>query len=343
MSEVFSEPVRRFRRMRQREGLRRLSRETVLDPGDFIFPLFITFGYGVRREISSMPGIYQISVDQISREASELRELGVNTVILFGIPETKDSAGSDAYDPDGIIQRAIREFKRVDPEIVVIGDICMCEYTDHGHCGLLDGDIVLNDQTVELLSRIAVVQADAGVDIASPSDMMDGRVLAIRTALDEAGFDQLPILSYSAKYASSFFGPFREAAESAPSFGDRRSHQMDPANSREAFAEIAADIDEGADAVMIKPALPYLDVIRGARDRFDVPVFAYNVSGEYAMLKAASQAGWIDERRAVLETLTSIRRAGANQIMTYHAKEAARWIREERDAVRTAVIEPVSD
>jgi porphobilinogen synthase len=284
-----------------------------------------------------MPGVNQLSVDQLAREADELRGLGIGSVILFGIPEAKDAVGSDAYAADGIIQRAIRELKRVDPELVVIGDVCLCEYTDHGHCGVLHGEEILNDATLELLAATALAQAEAGVDVVAPSDMMDGRVAVMRRALDEAGHVNLPLISYAAKYASGFYGPFREAADSTPQFGDRRSHQMDPANAREAYAEIAQDIAEGADAVIVKPALAYLDVISGARARFDVPVIAYNVSGEYAMVKAAGRAGWIDERRVTLEILTSIRRAGANQILTYHAKEAARWLREDEAAVTQRV------
>lgn len=336
---------RRFRRLRQREGLRRIARETLLRPGDFIYPLFITHGRGVRHEVSSMPDVFQLSIDQLEREADELRELGIGSVILFGIPEAKDALGSDAYAEDGVIQRAIRELKRVDPELVVFGDVCLCEYTDHGHCGVLHGEEILNDATLELLARTALAQAEAGVDIVAPSDMMDGRVAVMRRALDQAGFTNLPLISYAAKYASGFYGPFREAAHSTPEFGDRRSHQMDPANAREAYAEIAQDIAEGADAVIVKPALAYLDVIAGARERFDVPVIAYNVSGEYAMVKAAGRAGWIDERRVTLEILTSIRRAGANQILTYHAKEAARWLREDEAATvqRAAPLLTVDD
>ncbi len=317
---------RRFRRLRASEGLRRMVRETILLPGDFVYPLFITHGHGVRREISSMPDVFQLSVDQLATEAEELRSLGIGSVLLFGIPETKDGVGSDAYHDHGIVQRAIRELKRVDPELVVIGDVCMCEYTDHGHCGILQGETIDNDATLEYLARTAVAQAEAGVDVVAPSDMMDGRVAVIRQALDQAGFPNLPIISYAAKYASGFYGPFREAAESTPQFGDRRSHQMDPANVREAYAEIAADIDEGADAIIMKPALAYLDVIAGARERFDVPVLAYNVSGEYSMVKAAGRMGWIDEQRVTLESLTAMKRAGATQIISYHAKEAARWL-----------------
>ncbi len=328
---------RRFRRLRQREGLRRFARETVLVPSDFVYPLFVTFGHGVRREVASMPDVFQVSIDQLAHEAEELRALGVGSVLLFGIPEHKDGLASDAYAENGIIQQAIRELKRADPELVVIGDVCCCEYTDHGHCGILDGEIVDNDRTLTLLAQTAVSQANAGVDIVAPSDMMDGRVLALRMALDRNGHTDLPILSYAAKYASGFYGPFRDAAESTPAFGDRRSHQMDPSNIREALAEIETDLDEGADAVVVKPALPYLDVIAGARARFDVPIAAYNVSGEYAMVRAAGRAGWIDERRVTMEILTSIRRAGANQIITYHAKDAAKWLREESGIATTTV------
>ncbi|RIK36296.1 MAG: porphobilinogen synthase, partial [Chloroflexi bacterium] len=281
---------RRFRRLRRSEGLRRFARETTLLPSDFVYPLFITYGHGVRREVSSMPDVYQLSVDQLPYEAEELAALGVRAVLLFGIPEEKDNLASGAYDPQGVVQQAIRELKRVDPGLVVIGDVCCCEYTDHGHCGILHGELVDNDRTLNLLARTALAQAEAGVDMVAPSDMMDGRVLVMRQALDQAGYTELPILSYAAKYASGFYGPFRDAAESAPAFGDRRSHQMDPANAREALAEIETDLREGADAIIVKPALAYLDVVAGARARFDVPVAAYNVSGEYAMVRAAGRA-----------------------------------------------------
>jgi porphobilinogen synthase len=320
---------RRFRRLRQSEGLRRIARETQLHPADFIYPLFITYGAGVRREVTSMPDVFQLSIDQLGYRVEELRGLGIGSVLLFGIPEVKDTLATEAYAEDGVIQLAIRELKRLDPELVVIGDVCCCEYTDHGHCGILHGDQVDNDATLTLLARTAVAQAEAGADMVAPSDMMDGRVLALRRALDRAGHQTLPILSDAAKYASGFYGPFRDAADSAPAFGDRRSHQMDPANAREAYAEIATDLDEGADAVIIKPAMPYLDIIAGARARFDAPIAAYNVSGEYAMVRAAGRAGWIDERRVTMELLTSIKRAGASQIITYHARDAARWLREE--------------
>ncbi|MCX2727605.1 porphobilinogen synthase [Thermomicrobium sp. 4228-Ro] len=321
---------RRFRRLRRTEGLRRLVRETRLSVEDFIYPLFVVHGRGVRREVASMPGVYQLSVDQLGYEAEELLSLGIGAVLLFGIPARKDELASEAYDPDGIVQRAVRELKRVAPELVVITDVCNCEYTSHGHCGVVQDGQILNDPTLELLARTAVSHAEAGADMVAPSDMMDGRVLAIRHALDRAGFVELPILSYAAKYASAFYGPFREAAESAPAFGDRRSHQMDPGNRREALREIATDIEEGADAIIVKPALAYLDVILAARERFDVPIAAYNVSAEYAMVKAAARNGWIDEQRIVLEILTGIRRAGAHMIITYHAKEAARWLQSGR-------------
>ena len=329
--------IRRTRRLRRTEALRGLVRETAISADDFIQPLFITHGVGVRREIGSMPGQCQLSVDELPRELAELVDAGIKAVLLFGIPEEKDREASGAFDPDGVVQRAIRTIKRETPEMLTIADDCACEYTDHGHCGILDGCDVDNDRTVALLARIAVSQADAGADIVAPSDMMDGRVAAIRAALDDAGHVNMPIMSYAAKYASAFYGPFREAAASMPAFGDRRSHQMDPANAREALTEIAIDLEEGADIVIVKPALPYLDVIRMARDAFDAPLVAYNVSGEYAMIKAAARLGWIDERRVALETLTSIKRAGAGRIITYHAKEAARWLREGAEVSRRAV------
>jgi porphobilinogen synthase len=316
----------RHRRLRRSEGLRQLVAETRLSPKDFVYPLFITHGEGRRDEIPSMPGQFRISVDQISREAEDLRALGIPAVLLFGLPASKDAAGTQAYADDGIAQDAVRSFKSAAPELIVITDVCLCEYTDHGHCGLVvDGDVD-NDRSLDVLTRAAVSHARAGADIVAPSDMMDGRVAAIREALDGSGYEQLPIMAYSAKYASAFYGPFREAADSAPQFGDRRSYQMDPPNAREALAEIQDDIDEGADIVMVKPALPYLDVLSRARAEFDVPLAAYNVSGEYAMLMAAAQNGWIEEKRAVLETLTSIKRAGADMIITYHARQAARWL-----------------
>ncbi len=319
-------PVHRLRRLRASEPLRRLVRETRLDPAGFILPLFVCPGEGVRREISAMPGNHQLSIDQLVRECEEVRSLGLGGVILFGIPESKDEMASGAYADDGIVQRAVRALKREVPGLVVITDVCNCEYTSHGHCGKVVGGDVDNDATLEWLAAAAVSHARAGADMVAPSDMMDGRVATIRKALDAAGFPMTPILSYAAKFASVFYGPFREAAESAPKFGDRRSYQMDPANGREAMREIELDIDEGADIIMVKPALPYLDLIRMARDRFDVPVAAYQVSGEFSMLVAAAERGWLDRERAILESLTSIRRAGAALILTYFAKEAARLL-----------------
>lgn len=331
----------RFRRTRRTAGLRRLVRETQLASEDFIYPLFVTVGHGIRREIGAMPGCEQLSIDQLGPVLEELIELGLGGVLLFGIPEEKDELATGAYDEQGIVQEAVRAIKRQAPELPVITDVCCCEYTSHGHCGVVvDGD-VHNDRTLDLLARTAVSHARAGADIVAPSDMMDGRVAAIRAALDAAGFESTPIMAYSAKYASAFYGPFREAAESTPAFGDRRSHQMDPANAREALREIAADIDEGADIVIVKPALAYLDVVARARARFDVPLAAYNVSGEYAMVKAAAAQGWIDERRIVLEILTALKRAGASMLITYHAKDAARWLREESSvASRQASVVP---
>ncbi|MPZ23760.1 MAG: porphobilinogen synthase [Dehalococcoidia bacterium] len=317
---------RRFRRLRRSEALRGLVAETRLDPRDFIYPLFVRHGDGIRDEISSMPGQYQVSLDQLVREADDLKAVGVRAVLLFGLPAQKDEVGSEAYDDQGIVQQAVRALKRLDPSLVVITDVCLCDYTSHGHCGVLDGEEILNDESVELLARTSVSLAAAGADIIAPSDMMDGRVAGIRSALDGAGFAGLPIMAYAAKFASAFYGPFREAADSAPQFGDRRGYQMDPANGRQAMAEIEQDIVEGADIVMVKPALPYLDLVRAARERFDLPLAAYNVSGEYSMLKAAVANGWLEERRAVLEALTGIKRAGADMIITYHAKEAARWL-----------------
>ena len=331
-------PFRRMRRLRRTEAIRRLVRETTLAPSDFIYPLFVTHGVGVRHEIASMPDQYQLSVDELPRELDELAELGIGAVLLFGIPPDKDSVASSAHDPAGVVQEAAGAIKREAPDLLVITDVCACEYTDHGHCGILSGCEVDNDRTIALLARIAVSHADAGVDVVAPSDMMDGRVAAIRAALDAAGHGAVAIMSYAAKYASAFYGPFREAAASMPAFGDRRSHQMEPTNAREALTEIAADLEEGADVVIVKPALPYLDIVWRARERFDAPLVAYNVSGEYAMVKAAGRIGWVDERRVTLETLTSIKRAGAGRIITYHAKEAARWLREDAGAgVRSVV------
>ena len=319
-------PVHRMRRSRASEPLRKLVRETHLAPDDFILPLFACPGKGVRRAISSMPGNYQLSLDELVKECAEALRLGIGGVILFGIPETKDEQASGAYAEDGIVQQAVRAIKRELPKLLVITDVCNCEYTSHGHCGLVVGDEVRNDPTLEWLAKAAVSHARAGADMVAPSDMMDGRVAAIRKALDAAGFANTPILSYAAKYASVFYGPFREAAESTPQFGDRRSYQMDPSNAREAMREIELDLEEGADMIMVKPAMPYLDIIRQARDRFDAPLGAYQVSGEFSMLMAAIQNGWLDRDRAILESLTAIRRAGADFMLTYFAKEAARLL-----------------
>jgi porphobilinogen synthase len=317
-------PVHRPRRLRKNATIRRMVRETSLSPDCFIYPLFVTFGKGIRKEISSMPGCFQESVDLAVKHSKEVYSLGIPAVLLFGIPETKDEIGSGAYDEHGVVQKAIRAIKNKLPDLYVITDVCMCEYTSHGHCGIIKNCDVQNDPTLELLAKEAVSHAKAGADMVAPSDMMDGRVEAIRLALDEDGFGEIPIMSYAAKYASAFYGPFREAAESTPQFGDRRSYQMDPANRREALKEVALDIDEGADIVMVKPALSYLDIISDVRDSFDVPVAAYNVSGEYSLVKAAGKLGWIDEERAMMEILTSIKRAGADLILTYFAKEAAK-------------------
>jgi len=306
--------------------LRSLVRETRLDLGDFVMPLFVCPGEGVVQPLAGLPGIAQRSVDALVDEAETLVGLGVSAVLLFGIPEEKDEGGSGAYDEDGIVQRALRELRAGFPELVLATDVCLCEYTSHGDCGVLRGDEIDNDASLELLARTAVSHAEAGADTVCPSDMMDGRVAAIRAALDDAGFEQIPIVSYAAKYASAFYGPFREAAESAPSFGDRRGYQLDPANVREALRECELDVREGADALLVKPALPYLDVVRAARERFELPVGAYNVSGEYAMLKAAARDGWLDERQAALESLTAIKRAGADFIVSYWTKELAEWL-----------------
>ena len=319
-------PTVRLRRLRMKAPLRRMVRETALGPDDFIYPLFVMPGKGQAEEIPSMPGQFRFTVDRLPAEVEEVARLGIPAVILFGIPEAKDEVASGAYAPDGIVQQAVRAIKRAVPEMVVVADVCLCEYMSHGHCGVVQDGVVDNDATLDLLARTAVSLAEAGADMVAPSDMMDGRVAAIRRALDAQGFPLVPILSYAAKYASAFYGPFRDAACSAPAFGDRRSHQMDPANRREAMREIALDLEEGADAVMVKPALAYLDVLREARRRFDVPLAAYNVSGEYAMVKAAAARGWLDERAIVLEILTAIKRAGADWILTYHAKDACRWL-----------------
>ncbi len=321
-------PITRPRRLRVNENIRRLVRETYLMVDDLIYPLFVTHGQGVQKTVEAMPGVYNFSVDMLLEEVAQVVELGIPGILLFGIPHAKDEMGLEAYDDEGIVQQAVRAIKREFPELVVITDVCLCEYTSHGHCGVVDRGRILNDPTLELLTRTALSHARAGADMVAPSDMMDGRVAAIRRALDEAGFQDVSIMAYAAKYASAFYGPFREAAGSAPQFGDRRSYQMDPPNAREALREIALDIEEGADIVMVKPALAYLDIVRRVRDAFNYPVAVYNVSGEYAMVKAASLRGWIDERRVVLETLTGMKRAGADIIITYHAKDVVRWLRE---------------
>ncbi len=317
-------PIHRPRRLRKNETIRKMVRETSLSPDDFIYPLFVTFGKGIKKEIPSMPGCFQESVDKVVKSAKEVYSLNIPSVILFGIPEHKDEFGSSAYDEHGVVQTAIKAIKDSVPEIFIITDVCMCEYMSHGHCGVVKDGEVQNDPTLELLSKEAVSHAKAGADMVAPSDMMDGRVRAIRLALDKEGFKDIPIMSYSAKYASAFYGPFREAAESTPQFGDRRSYQMDPPNIREALKEVALDVEEGADIVMVKPALAYLDVISAVRNTFHVPVAAYNVSGEYSLVKAAGRLGWIDEQRIMMEILTSIKRAGADLILTYFAKDAAK-------------------
>ncbi|HVX66100.1 MAG TPA: porphobilinogen synthase [Bryobacteraceae bacterium] len=321
-------PVNRMRRLRASEPLRDLVRETHLQPSQFILPLFVVSGQGVRREIASMPGNYQLSIDEAVREAADTAALGVGGIMLFGIPDHKDEIASGAYAEDGIVQRAVRAIKQAVPSLVVVTDVCNCEYTSHGHCGKIVDGQVDNDATLEWLAKAAVSHARAGADIVAPSDMMDGRVAAIRSALDAAGYLNTPILSYAAKFASVFYGPFRDAAESAPQFGDRRSYQMDPANGREALREIELDLEEGADMIMVKPAMPYLDIIRQARDRWQVPLAAYQVSGEFSMIMAAARNGWIDCQRAILESLTAIRRAGADITITYFARQAAALLRE---------------
>jgi len=317
-------PFHRPRRLRENSVLRKMVSETHLTPDDFIYPMFVIFGKGVRKQISSMPGCYHLSVDEIVKEAQKIYKLGVPAIILFGIPEHKDAQGTEAYSPKGVVQKAIKAIKERVPELVVITDVCMCEYTSHGHCGVIKNGRILNDPTLELLAKEALSHAKAGADMVAPSDMMDGRVAAIRDILDENGFDDIPIMSYAAKYASAFYGPFREAAESTPSFGDRRSYQMDPANRREAIKEVEMDIEEGADIIMVKPALSYMDIISDVKETFDLPVAAYNVSGEYSMVKAAAKMGWIDETKVMMEILTSLKRAGTDLILTYHAVDAVK-------------------
>ncbi|RCW42629.1 porphobilinogen synthase [Paenibacillus prosopidis] len=330
-----SYPTVRNRRLRRTSALRSLVRETVLSANDFIYPIFVTFGHNIKEEIPSMPGVYHLSMDRLEEEIRDVIAAGIQSVLLFGIPEHKDAIGASAYDANGIVQQAIRAVKEWAPELVVIADTCLCQFTDHGHCGIVHvheatGTAeVDNDSSLDLLVQTAISQAQAGADIIAPSNMMDGFVLAIRDGLDEAGFSDIPILSYSVKYASAFYGPFRDAAHSAPQFGDRKTYQMDPANVREALREAESDVAEGADMLMVKPALAYLDVIKLLKEQFDLPVAAYNVSAEYSMVKAAAANGWIDERAVVLETLTGMKRAGADLIITYHAKDAARWLKGE--------------
>jgi porphobilinogen synthase len=317
------QPVYRPRRLRSNENIRRMVRETKLSPDDFIYPLFVTHGKGVKKEIGSMPGNFQQSIDNIVKDCEDVKGLGIPAVLLFGIPESKDEVGSEAYSDEGIVQHTIKAIKNKLPELIVITDVCLCEYTSHGHCGVIKNGVVENDATLELLAKEALSHAKAGADMVAPSDMMDGRVGAIRDTLDSHGFHDTPIMSYAAKYASSFYGPFREAAESTPQFGDRRSYQMDAPNSREALREVALDIEEGADIVMVKPALAYLDIIYQVRQQYNLPVAAYNVSGEFSMIKAAAKMGWIDGERAMMESLIAMKRAGADMILTYFAKEAA--------------------
>jgi porphobilinogen synthase len=319
-------PTHRPRRLRRTEALRNLVQETRLTTAGFIYPMFVCPGTNVRQEVTSMPGVAQQSVDKILEECREIESLGIPGIILFGLPESKDATGGNSASPHGVVQRAVEAVRKANLKLVVITDVCLCEYTDHGHCGIIENGEVANDATLAILANQALSHARAGADVVAPSDMMDGRVGAIRDKLDDHKFENLPILAYAAKYSSAFYGPFREAAQSTPQFGDRRSYQMDPANAREALKEVALDLEEGADMVMVKPALPYLDVVRRVRDTFDVPVGAYNVSGEYAMVKAAVANGWLDERRTVLEILTGIQRAGADIILTYHAKDVARWL-----------------
>ncbi|MFT8363459.1 MAG: porphobilinogen synthase [Sporolactobacillus sp.] len=319
----------RHRRLRRTAVLRRMVQETSLEANDFIYPIFVASGHNIKEEIPSMPGVYHYSLDRVDEELQEITRLGIPAIMFFGIPAHKDAYGSEAYAADGIVQQAIRQTKDSYPDLIVIADTCMCEYTDHGHCGIIHDGVVANDESLTYLVKTAVSQAEAGADIIAPSNMMDGFVAAIREGLDESGFTEIPIMSYAVKYASAFYGPFRDAADSAPQVGDRKGYQMDPANRREALLEAASDVREGADFLIIKPGLPYLDVLREVRDRFDLPLVSYNVSGEYAMVKAAAQNGWIDEKRVVLEALTSMKRAGADMIITYHAKDAVSWLGEE--------------
>jgi porphobilinogen synthase len=321
-------PFARHRRLRSSENIRRMIREHHVAAEDFISPVFVVEGQGIKEEVPSMPGVFHYSLDRLDEELSEVVELGIPSVIVFGVPSEKDACGSQAYAENGIVQQAIRFIKERYPSLYVIADTCLCQYTDHGHCGTVEEGEILNDESLRLLTQTAVSQAEAGADMIAPSNMMDGFVAAIREGLDEAGFEQIPILSYAVKYASAFYGPFRDAAHSSPQFGDRRTYQMDPANAREALREAASDVAEGADMLMVKPGIAYMDIIHRLKERFDLPIATYNVSGEYSMIKAAAQKGWIDEKAVVLEMLTGFKRAGAELILTYHAKEAARWLRE---------------
>ena len=321
--------MKRFRRLRVNSSMRRMVRETRLDAAEFVYPIFVAEGENIKNPVDSMPDVYQYSIDRLEEILSQISESGISGILIFGIPEHKDALGTEAFIDVGITQRAVRYIKQHYPDLLIIADVCLCEYTDHGHCGVIDGDRILNDETLPLLCRMSVSLAKAGADIIAPSDMMDGRVAAIRCSLDENGFVNIAIMSYSAKYASGYYSPFRDAAHSAPGFGDRKTYQMDPANGREALREIADDISEGADMVMVKPALAYLDILKSARERFDMPIAAYNVSGEYSMVKAGAKLGWIDEKRIVMENLTAIKRAGADIIITYHALDAAGWLKEE--------------
>ncbi len=320
--------MKRFRRLRSTEALRKLVRETRISPEEMIYPIFVMEGENIKNPVDSMPGVYQYSIDRLDEILEEVAESGIGGILIFGIPGEKDEVGSQAYHPDGITQRAVRYIKEKYPDMLIIADICLCEYTSHGHCGLVEGRKILNDETLPLLAKMSVTLADAGADIIAPSDMMDGRVAYIRKALDESGYLDVPIMAYSAKFASGYYGPFRDAAHSAPQFGDRRSYQMDMCNKKEALREIEADIEEGADMYIVKPALAYLDVVEAAAQRFDLPIAVYNVSGEYAMVKAAAEKGWVDEKRIVMENLIAMKRAGANILITYHALEAAKWLRE---------------
>lgn len=319
-------PVIRPRRLREKAGFRQMFKETTVSLHDLIYPMFVIHGRKIKHPVDSMPGVYQLSLDHLLKEVRELLELGIHSIILFGIPESKDALGSSGYERHGVVQQAVSALKDRYPKLTVLTDVCLCEYTDHGHCGVVEGEQILNDPTLELLAKMAVSHAEAGADIVAPSDMMDGRVAAIRQALDAHGFSQIPIMAYSAKYASGFYGPFRDAAGSAPQFGDRRSYQMHPPNTDEALREVAQDLEEGADVVMVKPALPYLDIIRRVKDTFNCPLAAYNVSGEYAMIKAAAERGWLEEKRVVWEALTGIKRAGADVILTYFAPQVAYWM-----------------